>query len=504
MRVNPINMTVYGQNKAKNQPSFGAVLLNKATITDRTTGKPVDVDIVELETEYRELLADLRLKHKNDVSEEEFKNMVDKKREDIKNNAWEATKIPYKRLYNMYSRPGELSGKIPLVNTGTALGAPIEAGAAVLKLMCLVYEIENQPSEFELKQAEKESRANAEEYYNVSRYSKPETNWIETIVMDNLVEKSGDKLYKGDFELMQSLATQDYYIADVNERVKKRNLMTSEEGDTTSMRDYLHALTNGQREVMPRGGYGLLKREYGEALSYMPHTIDSIVHKKRIVENPVRQRILMAIEPQADGNYRNLKPDTKIYGMAEVYTDRAMDVVEDIASEKLDAEIERMNGIVKADKEFDELFQKFKDSGKKDENIKKQLSQMAQDICKKYDIAWGDFMGLTGKGKEIYIIDDVPDYVGRKAMKKINIPEDKALPAQIWKLFSTNNGFDGAEETLLDTICKKARFSGIFTSMWVSNAINHCEGFKVLAGWNGEKLLKEGFIKRKSLLSVKI
>ena len=504
MRVNPINTDFYGQNKIKSQPSFGAVLLNKATITDRATGKPVNVDIVELETEYRELLADLRLKHKNDVSEEEFRNIVDKRREKIKSHAWEATKMPYDNLYKIHPRMGELSGKIPLVNTGTALGAPIETGAAVLKLMCLVYEIENQPSEYELKQAEKESMSYAKEYYNISRYTKPETNWVETIVMDDLVEKSGDKLYKGDFELMQSLAEQDYDIADVNERVKERNLMTASEGNTTSMGDYLNALTNRQREVMPKGGYGLLKKEYGEALSYMPHTIDSIIHKEHLAENPVRQRVLMAIEPQADGNYRNLKPDTKVYGMAEIYTDRAMDAVEDMASEKLDAEVERMKGIIKADKEFDELFQKFKDSGKKDENIRKQLSQMAEDICKKYDIVWGDFMGLTGKGKETYIIDDVPDHVGRKAMKEMNIPEDKALPAQIWRLFSTDNGFDGAEETLLDTICKKARFSGIYTSMWVSNAITHREGFNVISGWNGEKLLKEGFIKRKSLLNVKI
>jgi len=502
MRVNPVNKAFYGQNRIKNQPSFGAVLLNKTTITDRSTGKPVDVAIVELETEYRELLADLRLKHKNDISEEEFKNMVDKERESIKNNAWEATKIPYKNLYNVYPRPGELSGKIPLIDTRNPFVAPIEMGAAVLKLMCLVYEIENQPSENELKQAERDSMELAEEYYKISRDTRPETNFVETLIMDDLVKKSGDKLYKGDFELMQQLAEQDYDIADVNERVKERNLMTTGEGNVTSMGKYLQRLTNGQREVMPKGGYGMLKKEYGEGVAYLPDTMDALIWSDNY--NSPRQRILMAVEPQADENYRNLKPDTKVYGMAEIYTDRAMDVVEDMTSEKVDKEVERMNGIIQADKEFDELFQKFKESGGKDESIRTQLSQMAQDICKKYDIAWGDFIGLTGKGKESYIIEDVPDYVGKKALKEMNIPEDNVRPVEIWKLFSTDNNFKGTEETLLDAICKKAKFSGIFTDMWVSDAINRCKGFKVLPAWNGEKLFKEGVIKRKNLFGIKI
>lgn len=81
MRVSPINSVNYGPKKTtNNQLSFGAVFLNKATINESATGKPIDVAIIELETEWRELLADLRLKHKDDVSEEDFQKLVELKK----------------------------------------------------------------------------------------------------------------------------------------------------------------------------------------------------------------------------------------------------------------------------------------------------------------------------------------------------------------------------------------------------------------------------------------
>lgn len=286
----------------------------------------------------------------------------------------------------------------------------------------------------------------------------PEKNYVETQVMDDLVEKSGEQLYRGDFELMQQLADKSRKIADVNERVKERNLMTDNEGCTTSIGDYLHSLTDGQLECMPVGGYGLLKREYGKALSNMPHTIDSIIWRDHYSQSAIRQRVLLAVELQEDGNYRNLTPDTKVYGMAEIYTDRLSDAVNDMVAERIDAEIERMAAIREADKEVDDLLK----------------------------------------------VDDVPDYVSRKVMEEVNLSEENAQPTKIWRLFSTNLGFNGTEEALLDAIFKKAKFSGIYTNIWVSSAINRCKDFKVLPDWNGEKIFAEGFLKRKTFGGIKL
>ena len=176
--------------------------------------------------------------------------------------------------------------------------------------------------------------------------------------------------------------------------------------------------------------------------------------------------------------------------------------------EKVDAEIERMEGIKAADKEFDKLLQKFKDSGRSDDVLRSKLNQMAQDICHKFNIVWGDFMGISSnaqeKGKGAYIVDDVPDYVTRKVMEKVDLPEENAKPLKIWRLCSTDDNYFGAEKALLDTIIKKAKVCGIFTIMWVSDAINCCKGIKVLPDWNGEKLFMEGFLKREKFCGIKI
>ena len=237
--------------------------------------------------------------------------------------------------------------------------------------------------------------------------------------MDGLVKKSGEKIYRGDFELMNQLAKESCEIADVNQRVQERNLMTDREGNTTSIGDYLKAKTNGEREVMPRGGYGLLKKEYDEGLAAMPHTIDSIIWTdKYLPNNAFRQRILMAVEPQTDGNYRNLSPDTKIYGMAEIYTDRAMDVVEDMASEHLEEEEKRMAELIREDEEFSDLLHKYIVTGKKDKELGIKLNEMERNICHKHNISYVDFRMIQDGKKYIY---DVPEHEGKKALAKSRI-----------------------------------------------------------------------------------
>ena len=479
MRVNPVCSANYGVSKvSKNQPSFGAVFLNMATIKD-SAGMPKEVAIVAAETEHRELSADLRLKHRNDVSEEEFNDMVSKKRTQILEEIEKIIDAPYEKMREIVGRiREEISGYI-----------------SIAKLFAMImYEPQIKEAVEEAnKEAEKNKEINDKLYFETLQKTLPETNFAEVLVMDDLAKKNGDDIYKGDFELMQKLAEDDYMAEEVNNRVKEMYLMNADKSNITTMGKYLKAATNGKRDVMPKGGYGMLKREYGEAVSYWPDTEDNAIWYDPVSEKASRQIVLMAVEPHSDGNYRNLKPD-EVYGMAGISTDRLTDAVGDMVSEKIDAEIERMEGLKKADKEFDELFQKYKDTGATDKNMRKQLSEMGLKISRKYNIVWGDFMGLTGKGKESYIIDDVPDYVTRKAMKKFDLPEENVRPVNIWKLFSTNIHFDGAEKALLDTIIDKAKVCGITAHSWISDAINHCKEFMPVSGSDG-KIYMEGFIK---------
>lgn len=464
MHVSPISSTDYGVSKmTKTQPAFGAVFLNNATIKNKDTGARKEVAIVELETEWRELLADLRLKHKKDVSAEEFQWLVDEYRANSK------------KIYDECMK--------------------VHARAAIDPINNLLYRDD-------VREAEKAMTNITHLRFEEARNERPETNLVETRVMDDLVKKSGEKVYKGDFEFMNQLAKESCEIADANQRVQERNLMTDSEGSTTSMGDYLKARTNGEREVMPRGGYGLLKKEYDEGLAVMPHTIDSIIWTDQYLpNNAFRQRILMAVEPQADGNYRNLSPDTKIYGMAEIYTDRAMDVVEDMASEHLEEEEKRMAELIKEDKEYSDLLHQYIVTGQQDKELNAKLNEMERNICRKHNISYADWRMINHGKRYIY---DVPEHEGKKALEKMNIPEENIVQAKIWKLFSTDWDFLGAEGALLDAIMKKARFCGIFTDCWVSQAINRCKDFQIIPGWNGEKMFKDGWLKPKKIMGVKI
>ena len=455
MRVNPINAANYSQNRTKITPSFGAVFLNNATIKNNKTGESKEVAIVELETEWRELLADLRLKHKNDVSEDRFQRLCEIKRLGIKKDNQDYIAAHVRREMNPF----------------------------------------NYISSYEQKEFDDMCNLNAQNEFD----HRPSTNYTEVQVMDDLIKESGDKIYTGDFMFMQALAGRDHHAADVNQRVQERNLRANTAGNTTSMGNYLKSMTEGKMEVMPKGGYGMLKKEYGEGVAYMPDTMDAQIWTDSYAgSHASRQRILMAVEPQADGNYRNLSPLTNVYGVAEIYTDRLMDAVEDMASEGLEEKEQRMANLIEDDKKYDELMKKYKEAGKPEE-IKKQLNEMQEEIRHKYNLTLAEFWCLSSKKDYIY---DVGDHEGRKAMEKLNIPEEKALPLKIWQLFSTDWNFRGAEEALLDTIKGKAKFRQIYTDMWTSDAINHSPDFKIIPNWNGEKLFKQGAIKFEKILGV--
>lgn len=457
MRVNPINMANYSQNRTKNNPAFGAVFLNSATIKNGKTGETKEVAIVELETEWRELLADLRLKHKKDVSEDSFQRLCEIKRLGVKKVNKDYIAAHARREMNPFDHISSYEEK--KFNDMCSLGFQNELD------------------------------------------HNPRTNWTEVQVMDDLVKNSEDKLYTGDFMFMQALAGRDHHAADVNTRVQERNLRADTSGNTTSMGKYLKSMTDGKMDVMPKGGYGMLKKEYGEGVAYMPDTLDAQIWTDGYGSSDghaSRQRILMAVEPQADGNYRNLDPLTNVYGVAEIYTDRLMDAVEDMASEGLEEKEQRMANLIADDKKYDELMKKYKDLGKPEE-LKQQLNELQEEIRHKYGLTLAEWWCVSGKKDYIY---DVGDHEGRRVMQELNIPEEKALPLKIWQLFSTDLNFRGAEEALLDAIKGKAKFRQIFTDMWTSDAINHSSGFKIIPNWNGEKLFRQGAIKFKKILGV--
>lgn len=454
MRINPINAVNYSQSRIKNNPAFGAIFLNNATIKNTETGESKEVAIIELETEWRELLADLRLKHKKDVSEDSFQRLCEIKRLGVKKVNKDYIAAHARREMNPFDHISSYEEK--KFNDMCSLGFQNELD------------------------------------------HNPRTNWTEVQVMDDLIKESGDKIYTGDFMFMQALAGRDHHAADVNQRVQERNLRADTSGNTTSMGNYLKSMTGGKVEVMPKGGYGMMKKEYGEGVAYMPDTLDAQIWSDGYNNSASRQRILMAVEPQADGNYRNLDPLTDVYGVAEIYTDRLMDAVEDMASEGLEGKEQRMANLIADDKKYDELMKKYKDLGKPEE-LKQQLNELQEEIRHKYNITLADWWGLHGEKTYIY---DVGDHEGRKAMEKLNFSEEKALPLKIWQLFSTDWNFRGAEEALLDAIKGKAKFRQIFTDMWTSDAINQSSDFKIIPNWNGEKLFRQGAIKFEKILGV--
>ena len=451
MRVNSIGTPVSSVNQNKNKTNFGAMLLkDNVTLTDKRTGKPVKASIIELETEYRELLADRRMRHHRDIPCTEFKERVD----NIYKNAWDTV---------------------------------IERRVAHEKLS--------------MRPLHHETYADVVEEQDKQ---KMENNWLQSVspaqtredntsivqILDELVRASGEKPYKGDYEFMNALAENDGsfhgLIKDINGRLQPRYDMPDRK--FSWMSKYLGELTNGQRKVMPKGGYGMLNRDYGDFVTYSEHSpIDSMIYADTAYGTD-RQRILMAVEPQADGNYRNLKPETRVYGVAEVFTDRAMDAVEDMAAD----EEKRMAEIIKVDEEFDRLYKQYLDGGKTDKELGKKLDHMAFDICNKYHIKYSDFM-MISQGKS-YIKSN--DEIGKQMLETMGIPEEKTKPIFINRLFSYCDGVDSAEKALLDTILQKGRFRGVVASWWC-DIVQQTEGFRNLYGFGSEKVIKEGFMKLK-------
>ncbi|MBO7671825.1 hypothetical protein J6S88_00280 [bacterium] len=409
-------MRVYSvaNNLCQHKQNFGAVLVkDNVLITEKYTGKPTRTAIIELETEERELTADLRMKHKNDIPAEDFQKRVD----NIYRNAEE--NVRNRRALQEWANYLDLFHE--------------ETEQDILK--------EQQTQQLENK------------YLESIHPTRTKENNISTVsILDELVYKSGDEIYLDDYEFIDRLTrTKNSDIIDINKRVQARKNLEREH--VTWMSRYLDELTGGKRKVMPKGGYGLLDRRYGDYLTYSEHSpFDSFFYAEGAEgTGTLRQRILMAIEPQAD--YRHINPYAKVHAVAEIYTDRASDVVEDMTYEGR----KQMAEIIKADKEYEDFCQKILKDKKTDKAHQEQLRNMAYDICERFGISYVDFMYIeNGKkyiktGKEIY----------NMKLAEMGITERQILPVIVNKLVSLNKNVEGAKNALMETIKEKGLFRGV-------------------------------------------
>lgn len=363
MRINPIGNTGYN-NRAKNQ-SFGAFLLNRTTITDKTTGKPVDVDVIEFETERRELKADLRLKNKNKISGEEFNSRLQEKR--AKTDKSIRNEIDRCRVDAFF-----FNGGMTYEDKKTVAGL--------------------------LKKREE-------------RLFEPEKNILATELMDELVEESGDSIYTGDFKFVQSLAQKEGgQVAEINKRMQDR--LNPVSGAYINLSSDLQRATGGKMQTFPQSGEELLDQGYKNAINYKPESDDHLVYITGGGDTR-RQRVLAVIEHQKDGNYRDLNPETKVYAMSEIYTDRLTDIYEKRAAERYD-------------------------------------------------------MQMRSVGHST---------VAKQVLSDMNMSSKSAKPCEIRVLESLDDDFSGVEEALLDSIEEKSKYAGEVSTMWVSRTIEHNKDF---------------------------
>lgn len=252
-------------------------------------------------------------------------------------------------------------------------------------------------------------------------------------------------IYLGDYKLMDELAKYSslQYTKEINERVKANDMYNSDlsEMNYISMRTYWNAITNGRSKLSPEGFEGLLDKDLYNYLSRTDECrIDSIIPGTAIESyiSAPRQRVLLAVEHQKDGNYRNL-PDSKVYGIAEISTDRAMDVIEEMAADKIAAEEEK--------------------------NGHKFISYKA---------------------------------IGKEMMEMAKIPENRINPVEI-HLLDAFGYLKGVKNALLDAACEKGKYCGIVAKLGNIGEYYQllANGFKNISGIHGIRFFKPGFLQNK-------
>lgn len=255
--------------------------------------------------------------------------------------------------------------------------------------------------------------------------------------LDSITDFDKD-LYLGDYKFMEGLAQKNkfLYAKQINERVQKSELFDKElsTSNASYIGEYWHNYTNGKMDIVPSKNYGLLNEKYEEYIkSGYPWNLsptDSLI-PLHFINSPKRQRIILAVDSQKDGNYRDLKPDMNVYGIAEIYTERAMDAVEDYCTKN------------------------------------KKLSS-----------------------------PKTPEKLGEEAIDYFGLKGSKIEPVNAF-LIETLHGIKGAGKALLNAICDRGKYYGVFvdTSETMSHGFFLKNGFNYISGWKENKLFKPGFIK---------
>lgn len=296
-------------------------------------------------------------------------------------------------------------------------------------------------------------------------------------------------IYLGDYKFMNDLAEKGTlpYIREINKRIQSTNLFNREFDDNNaiSIGKYWHDYTNGKMDIVPSKNYGLsdkkldgyIKTGYPWNLSpidsFIPLYFDS---------QPKRQRILLAVNSQNDGNYRDLKPDTKVYGLAEIYTERAMDAIEGYCTgrEKQFAEIRN------DEKELDNFIKKWADTA--DRKYIELFDKLLYRILHKNGISENEFLQST------YIKS--PKQLGEEAINDLYLKDSKIEPVHISSIGILSH-IKGTGKALLKTICEKGKYCGVEvnTSDLMTEGFFAKYGFKNIPGLKENKLFKPGIFK---------
>lgn len=294
MRINPIGTNIYfnnaqtknNYNKKTVQPTFGAVLLkDNLVLIDGKIGKSVKAALIELELDARELIADRRYRHRDLIPDNLKDKLKEKKDEIIK---FLDSKIPTEDFY-----------------TGD--------------FQFLGYFANRKVDQF-CENPAKSMFNNA-----LIRNQYPNMQYPEFLTMKDCWEKISKRKY---------------------------NSVFTDNGHGLLRKELADYITNSENSEKVIGGYSVEKTptwklmKINEPIKYSQSVnTDSLVYNDKT--NCMRQRILMLVGPKENGNYRYLAPDTKVYGAAEIYTDRTADIIEDILKEKKQQNTVAANSIYK-------------------------------------------------------------------------------------------------------------------------------------------------------------
>ena len=312
--------------------------------------------------------------------------------------------------------------------------------------------------------------------------------------LDKIRRETKEEIYIGDYKFMEELVKRDNlpYIHRINERVQNTEIWNKKPAPeyVSYIGKYWKEYTNGKMDTLPSKNYGLLDKKLGEYIrTGYPCALAPIdsPFAKAFDYSSRRQRVLLAVEQRDDGNYRNMGADTKVYGIAEAYTERAMDAFEDYCTER----DEQIAKAIEKGKEYDELIDKWKET--KDDTYARQADELSFKIAREGKISYSDFMRRTYE-------DEITKnkLLKREAMENFCITEDKIEPVNAF-LIGTLSSITGAGKALLEAICDKGKYCGVFadTGETMTEGFFNKYGFRNILGWKENKLFKPGVFKVK-------